>query len=250
MTNPPPAGDVPIPDGPFWPRKRANEHPNLRFVRYVIEDITPWQVKDPSNMGIIFAKWIGALASVLTIAYDGLIDGNKIKPIGLDLGGQFPFDFPTFPILQADPILRRRFTTLHAMLRFLRNAFAHGNIELLPGFLSLGMWNGGMHIASGVDYVAIAIWNGTRQRPHEQRNVLYLAYEDVVDLVFATAKLCEAKEYWRDSVLQWSQQDTDSYHGLQASRGEPLVIVQGEPFRMPFAIYEPRDIEDDPDQPQ
>lgn len=235
--------------GPFWPRSRANEHPNLRFVRYVIEEVTPWQIKDPSSMGTIFAKWIGALASILTIGYDGLVDGRKLVAIKLKQNEMSPFDFPNFPINRADASLRKRLTTLQAMMRFLRNAFAHGNIELLPGFLSLGMKDGGMHIASGVDYVAIAIWNGTRERPHERRGVLYLTYEDVVELVFASARLCEEKTYWKESALQWSQQDVDSFHGLQASRGETLVFVQGEPFHMPFAIYEPLDVDDDPYQP-
>jgi len=246
MMTPPRTTDSSGSGGLFWPRKRTNEHPNLRFVRYLVEEITPWQIRDPVHMGLVFSKWIGALASVLTIGYDGLIDDSKIRHVEREPDANLPFGFPGFPIERTNLDLRTKLSDFSFMMNFYRNAFAHGNIELLPGILSMGMRGDVLQAATGVDFVAIAIWQGPRKRPHEQRYILYLDFDDVVDLVFATAKLCEEKAYWTNAALQWSQDAADSFHGLRPARHD-IEIVRGEPFKMKFAIYEPLDVGDESD---
>lgn len=204
---------------PFPPE--VNDHPALRMVRHTMTNLVGFYDTDVSDTGRIMAQWLNSLAGLLTVClqplcHDSATQSWTFENVCLEGQTYFALGFPGLSFTRQYSEHPMAWSSLDSFLVFLRNGFAHGNVELVPGFwhlstqpmpLAEGCANGSLtNILINAPAVAVRVWNTPHRKSPSTPSVV-LDFPTIKALVTGLANLLQDRAHWTDSARSWKQNE-------------------------------------------
>ncbi|MGI8486192.1 MAG: hypothetical protein ACR2OU_18275 [Thermomicrobiales bacterium] len=155
-------------------------------------------------------QWIISLSGILTLAFEPLLDMSKLDDVRIGDEEYLRLGFPELHFIASNSDHPCDFRNLRSLLKFLRNGFAHGNTELIPGPWSQGTHNGILRAVVNSSLAGIAVWNTDRGVVTKS---LALGFHDISAFINALGRLCNDKSYWNEAALNWSGEQVLKKYG-------------------------------------
>lgn len=175
-------------------------HPALRLAEFAMSSLEKTTPESPEEIAF---QWFNTLAGIMTWAMEPLLDNDALAGITSDADMAETYGFPSLYYEYSEPNTGREFPNVAELCSFLRNAFAHGNVEILHGGWATYADRTHIRIQMGVPFVAIAVWNQAKGSSKRTKRLI-LDIRDMVDLVQGCVALCRDQTLWKASALAWS----------------------------------------------
>lgn len=176
-------------------------HPALTLVNSSLNNLDSYKDTDVKDQSPIMTQWVLSFTGILTLAFEPLLEPSALKEVKVGDPEYLRLGFPTL-----DWVMRRSehpcdFPNFFRLLRFLRNGLAHGNTEFVPGPWYLGRRGEVVRHLLNSSFGGLAVWN---TQDGVSTPSMILDFRDIQDFVKALGTLCNEKQYWRTSALDWS----------------------------------------------
>lgn len=195
---------------PEIPRPKMPAYPSLRLVNHTIENLSGFTDVDVIDPSPLMTQWIISLSGILTLACEPLLEMSQLDDVRIGNEEYLRLGFPELHFIAQNSDHDCEFENLRSLLKFLRNGFAHGNTELIPGPWSQGKHNGIMRALMNSSLAGIAVWNTYQGIASES---LVLRFHDISAFVKALGRLCNDMSYWNEDALSWSGEQVLKKYG-------------------------------------
>lgn len=174
---------------------------NLEHFKNPVDNMPSYQV----------TQWINSLTGVLILAHDKLLDPSKLSRLERTSPTAKEYGFDVLEFSLRDAGLRDSITTIKDVLRFFRHGFAHGNVQVGPGFWMLGKRNDIIRVLISNDFVGIVVWRG-KSIEHPSQGPVALHGDTLLGFLHAISNLAHDRSFWSEEALSWNPDLGDVKH--------------------------------------
>jgi len=190
---------------------KPTDHPALQLIDRTMANLEHFKNPVDKMPSYQVTQWINSLTGVLILAHEKLLDPGKLSRLERSSPEAKEFGFDVLEFALRDAGLRDSLRSIKDVLRFFRHGFAHGNVQVGPGFWMLGKEHEIINVLVSNDFVGIVIWRG-RSIEDPSQGPVALHGDTLLGFLRALSNLAHDRWFWSEEALSWNPDPDDVMH--------------------------------------